>query len=93
MSAERLTREVVVPNALGLHARAAARFVQTAARFAAQIRVSRGERTVDGKSLMGVLLLAAARGTTLQIHADGPDAGAALDALAALVAGGFGEAA
>jgi phosphocarrier protein len=86
-----MTRDVVVPNALGLHARAAARFVQMAARFGAQIRVSRGDRTVDGKSLMGVLLLAASQGSTLRIEADGPDAEAALDALAALVAGGFGE--
>ena len=86
-----MTRDVVVPNALGLHARAAARFVQTAARFAAQIRVRRGGRTVDGKSLMGVLLLAASQGSTLQIDAEGPDADAALDALAALVASGFGE--
>lgn len=87
-----MTRHVVVPNTLGLHARAAARFVQTAARFAAQIRVSRGGRTVDGKSLMGVLLLAASQGSMLEIEADGPDADAALDALAALVATGFGEA-
>jgi phosphocarrier protein HPr len=86
-----MTREVVVLNALGLHARAAARFVQTAARFAAQIRVSRGDRTVDGKSLMGVLLLAASQGSTLRIDAEGPDADAALDALATLVANGFGE--
>jgi phosphocarrier protein HPr len=87
-----MTRHVVVPNTLGLHARAAARFVQTAAHFAAQIRVSRGGRTVDGKSLMGVLLLAASQGSMLEIDADGPDADAALDALAALVATGFGEA-
>ena len=87
-----MTRHVIVPNPLGLHARAAARFVQTAARFAAQIHVSRGGRTVDGKSLMGVLLLAASQGSILEIDADGPDADAALDALAALVAAGFGEA-
>ena len=86
-----MTRDVVVPNALGLHARAAARFVQMAARFAAQIRVSRGGHTVDGKSLMGVLLLAASQGSTLRLEADGVDADAALEALAALVAGGFGE--
>lgn len=86
-----MTRDVVVANALGLHARAAARFVQTAARFAAQIRVSRGDRTVDGKSLMGVLLLAASQGSTLRIDAEGPDADAALEALATLVASGFGE--
>ena len=70
-----VSREVVVPNALGLHARAAARFVQAAARFAAAaIHVTRGDRTVDGKSIMGVLLLAAARGTLLTIAAEGIDA-------------------
>jgi phosphocarrier protein len=82
---------VIVPNVLGLHARAAARFVQAAARFESQIRVSRAGRTVDGKSLMGVLLLAAAKGTALRVEAEGLDAEAALDALAALVASGFGE--
>ena len=86
-----VTREVVIANALGLHARAAARFVQTAARFDARIRVARGGRAVDGKSLMGVLLLAAARGTALTIEADGPEAAAAVDALADLVSAGFGE--
>jgi len=86
-----MTREVMVTNPLGLHARAAARFVQTAARFTAHIRVSRDGRSVDGKSLMGVLLLAASQGTTLRIDAEGADAQAALDALASLVAAGFGE--
>ena len=86
-----VTRDVVVPNALGLHARAAARFVQAAGRFAAAIRVTRGDRTVDGKSIMGVLLLAAARGTLLTIAAEGPDAESAVTELAALVMSGFGE--
>ena len=86
-----VSREVVVPNALGLHARAAARFVQAAARFAAAIHVTRGDRTVDGKSIMGVLLLAAARGTLLTIAAEGIDAEAAVDELCALVMTGFGE--
>jgi phosphocarrier protein HPr len=85
------TRDVSVPNVLGLHARAAARFVQTASRFQAAIRVTRGDRTVDGKSIMGILLLAAARGTVLTIAAEGPDAAAALNELCALVASGFGE--
>jgi phosphocarrier protein HPr len=84
-------RDVSVPNALGLHARAAARFVQTASRFQSAIRVTRGDRTVDGKSIMGILLLAAARGTILTIAAEGPDATAALNELCALVASGFGE--
>lgn len=88
-----MTRDAVVPNALGLHARAAARFVQTAGRFGARIRVTHGARTVDGKSLMGMLLLAASKGSTLTIEAEGTDAGAALEALEALVTSGFGEAA
>lgn len=86
-----MTREVTIPNALGLHARAAARFVQTASRFEARIRVTRGDRTVDGKSIMGILLLAASRGTVVTIDAEGLDAAAALDELTALVASGFGE--
>ena len=86
-----MTRDVTVLNALGLHARAAARFVQTAARFGARIHVTRAGRTVDGKSLMGVLLLAAPRGAVLTIDAEGADAAAAIEALAALVGSGFGE--
>jgi phosphocarrier protein HPr len=86
-----ITRDVEILNALGLHARAAARFVQTANRFQSSIRVSRGDRTVDGKSIMGILLLAAARGTILTLAADGPDAATALNELCALVTSGFGE--
>jgi phosphocarrier protein HPr len=86
-----ITRDVSILNALGLHARAAARFVQTANRFQSAIRVTRGDRTVDGKSIMGILLLAAARGTMLTIAIEGPDAEAAMHELCALVASGFGE--
>ena len=86
------SRSVTVVNALGLHARAAARFVQLAARYTAQIRVARDGKVMDGKSIMGILLLAAARGTTITISADGADEQAAVDALADLVATGFGEA-
>ena len=86
-----ITRDVPILNALGLHARAAARFVQTANRFQAAIRVTRGDRTVDGKSIMGILLLAAARGTVLTIAAEGPDAAAAINELCALIAARFGE--
>jgi phosphocarrier protein HPr len=82
---------VTIVNALGLHARAAARFVHHASRFRSQIKITRGARTVDGKSILGLLLLAAPRGATLDITADGPDATAALDELAALVARGFEE--
>ena len=82
-------REVEITNALGLHARAAARFVHLASSFASQIRVSRGSRTMDGKSILGLLLLSAGRGTRIEICAEGPDEQAAIDALAALAARGF----
>jgi phosphocarrier protein len=85
------TRQVEVRNRLGLHARAAARFVHMANRFQARVSVARGGRTMDGKSILGILLLQAAQGTSLELSAEGVDAGAALDALAALVESGFGE--
>jgi len=84
-------RSVQVTNALGLHARAAARFVHLATRFNAQIRVSRDSKVMDGKSIMGILLLAAARGTNLTISADGPDETTAVESLVQLVESGFGE--
>ena len=85
------SRAVTVTNPLGLHARAAARFVHLAARFESQIRVGHDVRVMDGKSIMGILLLAAARGTTITITADGPDEADAVDALCGLVSSGFGE--
>lgn len=86
-----VTRSVRVTNALGLHARAAARFVHLATRFTSQIRVARDAKVMDGKSIMGILLLAAARGTSLTISADGPDEMSALESLVELVESGFGE--
>jgi phosphocarrier protein HPr len=86
-----ITRTVVVVNQLGMHARAAARFVHTASRFSAAIKVSRQGRVMDGKSIMGLLLLAASRGSKITITADGADAQDAVDALAGLVESGFGE--
>jgi phosphocarrier protein HPr len=85
-------RQVTVVNALGLHARAAARFVGVAGRFRSQIRVTRGQRTMDGKSILGLLLLAGARGTELTITAEGLDETEAIAALVALVERGFEEA-
>ena len=82
-------RSVPIVNALGLHARAAAKFVRMAGGFKAQIRVSRGSRTTDGKSILGLLLLAAARGTAILISADGVDEAEAVGALAGLTARGF----
>jgi phosphocarrier protein HPr len=84
-------REVRIRNRLGLHARAAAKFVHAATRFQSRILVQRDGRTMDGKSIMGVLLLAAAQGTTVGISADGPDEQAAVDELCHLVDTGFGE--
>jgi len=84
-------REVQIRNRLGLHARAAARFVQLANRFAAKITLSRDGRTMDGKSILGILLLAASRGSRLTVSADGADETAAVEALATLVESGFGE--
>ncbi len=87
------SRAVVVSNELGLHARAAARFVQLAARFESQIRVGRDGKMMDGKSILGILLLAAAQGTTLTITAQGADEERAVDALVRLVESGFAESA
>ena len=82
---------VTVSNPLGMHARAAARFVHAASAFEARIRVARGEREMDGKSIMGLLLLAATQGSQLTIRASGPDEQAAVNALRALVERGFDE--
>jgi phosphocarrier protein len=85
------SRTVTVVNRLGMHARAAAKFVHIAATFQSRVLVSRQAREMDGKSIMGLLLLAAARGTVVTISADGPDEEAAAEALVALVSSGFGE--
>jgi len=85
------SKTVTVVNQLGMHARAAAKFVHLATHFQSRVVVSRQEREMDGKSIMGLLLLAAARGTAVTIMADGIDEQAALDALTELVSGGFGE--
>jgi phosphocarrier protein HPr len=83
--------EVTIRNRLGLHARAAARFVHLATRYRSRVHVSRDGRSMDGKSIMGILLLAAPQGTTVTIAADGPDEADAVAALCQLVASGFGE--
>jgi phosphotransferase system HPr (HPr) family protein len=85
------SQSVVVVNQLGMHARAAAKFVHLATRFEAQVKVARDRREMDGKSIMGILLLAAARGSTITISADGADERAAVTALVDLVQSGFGE--
>jgi phosphocarrier protein len=92
MTDDGLTRELVIRNRLGLHARASAQFVKTAGKFRAEITVEAGSQRVNGKSIMGLLLLAAAQGTTLRLRAAGEDAPAALEALTVLIEGLFGEA-
>ena len=82
---------MTVTNRLGLHARAAARFVHLASRFHAQVRVTRGSQTMDGKSIMGILLLAAPTGAALTVAAEGEDEQAAVEALCSFVESGFGE--
>lgn len=84
-------RDVAIVNKLGLHARAASKFVTEANRHEADIRVSKDGREVSGKSIMGIMMLAAARGSRILITAEGGDAEAALDALEALVRDRFGE--
>ena len=86
-----IRRSVKICNQKGLHARAAARFVHLAGTFGAQVLVDRAGWTIDGKSIMGLLLLAASRGTSITISADGPDEAAAVVALSALVERGFDE--
>ena len=86
-----MVRSVRIRNRLGLHARAAARFVHTASRFRSRVTAGRDGRVMDGKSILGMLLLAASIGTTLELRAEGDDAEAALAALIALVEGGLGE--
>jgi phosphocarrier protein len=85
------SRSVPVVNQLGMHARAAAKFVHLASRFQAHVTVARDTREMDGKSIMGLLLLAASRGSTITISAEGSDEREAVDGLCALVASGFGE--
>ena len=85
------SQTVTVVNQLGMHARAAAKFVHLATRFEARVKVARDRREMDGKSIMGILLLAAACGSTITISADGRDERDAVAALVALVGSGFGE--
>lgn len=86
-----IERTVEIVNRLGLHARAAAKLVAVASRFESEILVSKDERCVSGKSIMGVMMLAAAQGSMITLKAEGEDAVSALDALEALVASRFGE--
>ncbi|HLT26420.1 MAG TPA: HPr family phosphocarrier protein [Zeimonas sp.] len=83
--------EVVVVNRLGLHARPSARLTATASRYRSEVWLSKGTRRVNAKSIMGVMMLAAAKDSTLVIEAEGPDEAEAVEALRALIASGFEE--
>ena len=84
-------RSVTIVNKLGIHARPAAEIVKTASKFGSNITIVRDDLEVNGKSIMGVMMLAAEQGSTIDIKAEGADADAALDALEAVIADGFGE--
>ena len=86
-----VSRELPIVNRRGLHARASAKFVQTVEKFRSRITVSRAGETVGGTSIMGLMMLAAGIGTSIQVEATGPDAQEAIEAIAALVADRFGE--
>jgi phosphocarrier protein len=88
---ETLSREIEIVNKLGLHLRAAAQFIQTANRFKSEVAVSRDGKSVNGKSIMGVMTLVAVRGSKILVQAKGDDARACLDALSGLAANRFGE--
>ena len=83
--------EAVIVNKLGLHARPSAKITQTATRFQSEVWMAKGPRRINAKSIMGVMMLAAAKGTTLVIEANGPDEQQAVAALVELIAAGFGE--
>jgi phosphocarrier protein len=83
--------ETEIVNKLGLHARASAKLTQTAGKFASEIWLSRNGRRVNAKSIMGVMMLAAGKGATVTVEAEGADADAAMAAVLALIADRFGE--
>ena len=85
------SKEVTIINKLGMHARAAAKFVNLASSFDSHVEIEKGSRRVNGKSIMGVMMLAAAKGSQVTIHAEGADAEQALADLEALIGERFGE--
>jgi phosphocarrier protein HPr len=87
----RQSRNFAIVNALGLHARAAAQLVQTANRFRSEVLVEKDGMEVNGKSIMGVLTLAAAKGAQITVSVEGDDSSQALEALAKVIESGFGE--
>jgi phosphocarrier protein HPr len=91
MSGSSVRTTVMIVNKRGLHARASAKFVETAARFQSEVTVTKGDASVSGRSIMGLMMLAASLGTSIELSADGPDAKAAVQALVELIAARFYE--
>jgi phosphocarrier protein HPr len=90
-SSTAVSREIPVINKRGLHARASAKFVQLVEKFSADVKVSRNGEVVGGNSIMGLMMLAAGIGTTINVSATGPDAADAVEAIAQLMGNKFGE--
>jgi len=86
-----LVDEFVIPNKLGLHARASALLVKTASRFDSDIKIEREDIEVNGKSIMGIMMLAAAKGSIIRVKVDGSDEDEAMNVLGDLIKDGFGE--
>jgi phosphocarrier protein HPr len=91
MSAEKIEARAQITNKKGLHARASAKFVETVARFQAEVTVSKGENVVSGRSIMGLMMLGASQGSTIDLVAEGPQAREVLDALLQLITVKFYE--
>ncbi len=87
-----IKRSITITNKLGLHARASAKLTQAASRFESGVWISRNGRRVNAKSIMGVMMLAAGKGSAVDVEAEGPDEAAAMAAIEALFVGNFGEA-
>lgn len=92
MGMNEFVEEMIIVNPLGMHARPAARLVQTVLQFASDVQLQMNNHRINAKSIMGLLTLAAAQGSRIQVICKGPDAEAAMDAVRALFASGFGEA-
>ncbi len=86
-----ITRDIEIINKLGLHARAAAKFVSTSGQFSSTVQLIKGDQKINAKSIMGVMMLAASQGTVLKVEIEGPDEEAAMQALSELVNNKFGE--
>lgn len=86
-----ITREVTIINKLGLHARPSAMLVTTTSRFKSEVVLIKGDTEVNGKSIMGVMMLAAEKGSQVKVQCDGPDEEAAMQAIVEVIESGFGE--